>query len=155
MRCEEIRQLISLYIDDQLDRNKREAFSSHIRTCSGCQETLEETQAVQALFASTDRFSAPYGFTTRVMANLSAEAPSRWLAFFTLRPSFLRAIEVSLALIVVITGLLFGNLLTADRVAPKQPATIQESFYLDLFQATPPNSIGGAYVALAGASHEK
>ncbi len=155
MQCSGIRELISSYIDDQLGPDEKEAFSCHIRSCPGCREALEEVQSVHELFASAERFSAPYGFTTRVMASLETKEPSRWWAFFTLRPFVLRAMEVAFALIVVITGMLFGHLLVADRVLPQRPVTIQESFSLDLFQATPPDSIGGVYVALAEATHEK
>jgi len=155
MQCSGIRGLISSYIDEQLGPNEKEAFSFHIRSCPGCREALEEVQAVHELFASTERFSAPYGFTTKVMARLETNEPSRWRAFFTLRPLALRAVEWAFAIIVVITGLLFGNLLTADKGPPAGQATIQESFSLDLFQATPSDSIGGVYVALAEATHEK
>jgi anti-sigma factor RsiW len=155
MECTGIRKLISSSIDDQLSPDEKEVLSSHIRSCPNCKEALEESQAVHELFASAERISAPYGFTTRIMANLEAEAPSRVWAFFTFRPFFLRAVEVSFALIVVLTGLLFGNLLTADRISPKQPVTIQASFSLDLFQATPPDSIGSLYVTLAETTDEK
>jgi anti-sigma factor RsiW len=155
MECTGIRKLISSSIDDQLSPDEKEVLSSHIRSCPSCTEAMEESRAVHELLTSAERLSAPYGFTTRVMANLEAEAPSRFWAFFTLRPFFLRAMEVSFALIVVITGLSFGNLMTADRISPKQPVTIQESFSLDLFQATPPDSIGSIYVALAETTDEK
>jgi predicted anti-sigma-YlaC factor YlaD len=155
MQCTEIRQLISSYIDDGLGLDEKKAFAFHIRNCSNCREELEEVQSVHELFTSAERFSAPYGFTTRVMARLETNEPSRWRAFLTLRPFALRVMEWAFAIIVVITGLLFGNLLTADKGPPAGQATIQESFSLDLFQATPPDSIGGVYVALAEATHEK
>ena len=90
-----------------------------------------------------------------MMANLEAKEPSWWWAFFTRRPLVLRTMEVAFALIVVMIGMISGNLLIADRVTPKQSATIQESFSLDLFQATPSGSIGGVFVTLAGATNEK
>jgi anti-sigma factor RsiW len=155
MGCSEIYKLISLYIDDRLSLDKRNAFSSHIRRCPGCRQVLEEDQAIHELFTSAERFSAPYGFATRVMANLETKEPSRFWAFFTFRPFVKRTMEVAFAIIVAMIGLLSGNLLTADRVSLLSPVTIQESFSLDLFQATPPDSIGGVYVALAEAPHEK
>jgi hypothetical protein len=63
--------------------------------------------------------------------------------------------EAAFALIVVITGLLFGPLLIADRGLPQRPVTIQESFSLDLFQAAPSDSIGSIYLTLAEATDEK
>ena len=155
MQCIEIRQLISSYIDDQLGLDEKNAFTFHIRNCSSCREELEEIQSVHELFASAERFSAPYGFTTRVMASLETKEPSRLRAFFTLRPFALRAMEVAFALIVVVTGMFFGPLLVADRGLPQRPATVQESFYLDLFQAAPSGSIGSIYLTLAEATDEK
>jgi len=155
MNCAKVRKLISSYIDDQLDSDEKKAFVSHIRNCHGCRKAMEEVQAVHELFTSAERFSVTYGFATRLMANLEAKEPSRWWAFFTRRPLVLRTMEWAFALIVVMIGMISGNLLIADRVTPKQSATIQESFSLDLFQATPPGSIGGVYVALVGGTDEK
>jgi anti-sigma factor RsiW len=154
MRCVKIRKQISSYIDDRLGRNEKEAFSSHIRNCVECSNILEEEKALHELFASAERFPAPYGFTTRVMANLTDEASSRWWALLTRRPLVLRALEVSFALVVLLTGLHLGNRLT-DKGPPTEQATIQASFSLDLFEATPPDSVGGVYVALAEATREK
>lgn len=155
MRCAEIRKQISSFIDDRLCPEVKEAFSSHIRACPGCQEALKEAQAIHSMLASGERFSAPYGFTTRVMARLTAEEPSPWWAVLTRRPMVLRAMEWGFALIVIVSGLLFGNLLVSERIPPQGPVSVQESFSLDLFQATPPDSISGAYVALAEAPNEK
>jgi anti-sigma factor RsiW len=154
MRCAKLRKQVSSYIDDRLGRDDKEAFSSHIRNCLECRNILEEEKALHELFASAERFPAPYGFTTRVMANLTAEESSRWWALFARRPLVLRALEVSFALIVFLTGLHLGNRLT-DMSPPTEEATIQASLSLDLFQATPPDSVGGVYVGLAEATHEK
>jgi anti-sigma factor RsiW len=155
MGCAKIRKLISLYIDDRLSPDEREAFTFHIRTCSGCQEEIEEARAVSELLASAERFSAPYGFNTRVMSRITAEEPSPWWTVLTRRPLVLRTMEWGFALIVIVTGLLFGNQLVPERVPPQGPVSVQESFSLDLFQAAPPDSISGAYVALAGTPYEK
>jgi anti-sigma factor RsiW len=155
MHCSGIQELISSYIDDQLGPDEKEAFSLHIQSCPGCKKALEEVQSVHELFASAERFCAPYGFTTRVMASLETNEPYRWWAFLTLRPFALRVLEVAFALIVVITGMFFGPLLVADRGISPRPVTIQESFSLDLFQAAPSDSIGSIYLTLAEATDEK
>jgi len=155
MQCSEIKELISSYIDDQLGPDEKEAFSFHIRSCPGCREVLEEVQAVHELFASAGRFSAPYGFTTRVMASLETKEPVRWRALFTLQPIILPAMKVAFALIVAITGMVLGHLLAVDKATPPRTLSIQEAFSLDLFQAAPPDSLGGVYVALAEDSHER
>jgi anti-sigma factor RsiW len=155
MRCLKIPKQISTYIDDQMNSDEKKVFSGHLQNCPDCQEALQEAQALHELLTSAEHFSAPYGFTTRVMANLTAEDSSPWWAVFTRRPLVLRAMEWGLALIIVLTGMVFGNLLMTDRADPNRAATLQEYFSLDLFQATPPDSVGGVYVALAEAPHEK
>jgi hypothetical protein len=66
-------------------------------------------------------------------------------------------VEVAFALVIMIIGVFSGNLLVADRTSERQTvqATVQKSFSLDLFQATPPDSVGGAYVRLMGAGDER
>ncbi len=62
-----------------------------------------------------------------------------------------------LALVVFMIGIVSGNVLMADRTSAKQTvlANVHSSFSLDLFQATPPGSVGGAYVSLVGAADER
>jgi len=114
MKCSRIQKMISRYIDDELSLDEKRSFALHIQDCSGCRKELEETQAVHELFASAERFSAPYGFTTRVMANLEEKESSGFWGFLALRPFFLRAVEVAFALVVVIVGIISGNLLVAS-----------------------------------------
>ena len=157
MKCSQIEKMISRYIDNELDSEEKESFALHVQDCSGCRKELEDVRAVHELFASAERFPAPYGFTTRVMANLEAKEPSWLWQLFTLRPFFLRTVEVAFALVIMIIGVFSGNLLVADRTSERQTvqATVQKSFSLDLFQATPPDSVGGAYVRLMGAGDER
>ncbi|HMK65506.1 MAG TPA: zf-HC2 domain-containing protein [Thermodesulfobacteriota bacterium] len=155
MSCSHFHLLISLSIDGRLSPEEKEGLSSHLQSCPYCREALEETQKMHELFPSAERFSAPLGFSTRVMAKLKAQESSPWWFFLTQRPLFLKTLEWAFALIIIMTGLFFGNLWTADRLSPQRPLTLKESFSLDVFQATPPDSIGGAYMALAEGPHEK
>jgi anti-sigma factor RsiW len=157
MKCSQIEKKISRYVDNDLGLEEKRLFELHIQDCSGCRHELQEVRAVHELFASAERFPAPYGFTTRVMANLEAKELSWLWQLFTLRPFVLRAVEVALALVVILIGMFSGNLLVADRTSGRRAiqATVQESFSLDLFQATPPDSVGGAYVRLMGAGDER
>jgi anti-sigma factor RsiW len=149
--------MISRYVDNDLGLEEKRVFRLHVQDCPGCKHELEEVLAVHGLFASAERFPAPYGFTTRVMANLEAKQASWLWQFFAFRPFFVRTVEVAFALIIMIVGVVSGNLLVADRTSERQTvqATVQQSFSLDLFQATPPDSVGGAYVKLMGAGDER
>ncbi|MBI4764802.1 MAG: zf-HC2 domain-containing protein [Deltaproteobacteria bacterium] len=155
MKCSTVKPMISRYVDQDLDPDEKKAFELHLRECPGCEEALAGQMAVHHLFSSTERFEAPYGLATRVMARIEEnEKRTPFWGFFTLQPTFLRAVEIAFALMVVFIGMVSGNLLVAGRT-PERPLTVQESFSLDLFQATPPDSIGGVYVKLTGASDER
>lgn len=156
MECSQTRKMISQYVDCELEPNEEKGLLSHVADCPECKRELEEVKSMQHLFASAERFEAPLGFVTRVMARLEErdQVSSSFWSFFTLQPAFLRIAEVAFALVIVVVGVLSGNLLVADRASIRQP-TVKESFSLDLFQATPPDSVGGVYASLTGVADER
>jgi anti-sigma factor RsiW len=155
MKCSRIQKMISRFIDCELSLDEKKSFALHIQDCSGCRKELEETQAVHKLFVSAERFPAPYGFATRVMANLEEKEPSRFRRIFTLRPFFLRAVEAAFTLIMIVIGLISGNVLVAERSVPQREASVERALSLDVFQATPPDSIAGIYVTMMGVGDER
>jgi anti-sigma factor RsiW len=155
MKCRHVRELISQYVDGELSLDEKKDFDSHIQSCASCREELEETRALHQLFASAERFPAPYGFATRVLANLEESEGLRLRSLLSIRPLFLRAAQVAFALVVMTVGVISGNLLLAERPNPIGQTAVQETFSLDLFQATPPDSIGGIYNTLVRPSHER
>jgi anti-sigma factor RsiW len=142
--------MISPYMDDRLDPDERGSFDFHIRSCAACRKILEETRALHQMFASARRFPAPYGFATRVLGNIEDMESSRLRRFPGFKSFFLRSAEVAFALAIITIGLVSGSLLLEDRMPVHRQVTLQDSFSLDLFQATPPDSIGGIYLAYVG-----
>ena len=118
MKCRHARKMISQYVDDALSPDEKKDFDSHIRSCASCREGLEETRALHRLFASAERFPAPYGFATRVLANLEEKEGSRLRSLSGFRPFFLRAAQVAFALVVMTIGIISGNLLLPERTDP-------------------------------------
>ena len=155
MKCRHTRKIISQYVDGELSPEKKRDFDTHIDGCSYCRKALEETRTLHGLFASAERFPAPYGFVTRVLANLEEKEGLRLRTRLFIRPYFRRAAQVALALVVMTFGVISGNLFLAQRTEPIGQTAVQETFSLDLFQATPPHSIGGIYVTLMRSRHEK
>jgi predicted anti-sigma-YlaC factor YlaD len=150
MRCKKARDLISPYIDGELSERERVSFESHMKDCVNCRAEFEETRNVHNLFAGAERFSAPYGFSTRVLANLETKTPRKWL----LVPLFARFAGVVVVLIIIGIGIVSGIFLgrgfsfqKSDNIAP--------FFSLDIFNATPPDSVGGVYLAMTEAENEK
>lgn len=147
--------MISRYVDDALSPDDKKDVDSHIQDCARCREGLEETQALHRLFASAERFPAPYGFSTRVLANVGNKRGSQLRRLLAIRPLFIRSAQVAFALVVMTMGIISGDLLMAERTETiEQTAVVQEAFSLNLFQATPPDSIGGIYNTLMRPSHE-
>jgi anti-sigma factor RsiW len=155
MKCRHVKKMISQYVDDELSLDDKEDFDSHIRSCASCREGLEEIRALHRLFASSRRFPAPYGFATRVLANLQEKEGSRLRSLLSVRPFFLRAAQVGFALVVMTVGIISGNMLLPERADHIGQTAVHETFSLHLFQATPPGSIGGIYNTLMESSHEK
>ena len=155
MKCTHVKKMISRYVDEELSRDEKKGFDFHVRSCASCREELEETRALHRLFASAERFPAPFGFTARVLGNLDEKEGARFRDLFDIRPFFLRSAQVTLALVVITVGILSGNLLLAERTqAVEQTAVVREAFSLDLFQATPPDSIGEIYSNFMRPNHE-
>jgi anti-sigma factor RsiW len=155
MKCRHAKKMISQYIDEELTPDEKKDFDSHIQRCASCREELEETRSLHHVFASAERFAAPYGFATRVLANLEGKEGLRLQSLLGFRPFFLRAAQVAFALVVMTVGIISGNLLLAERTDRIGQTAVQQTFSLDLFQATPSDSIGGIYNTIMGTNHER
>ena len=147
--------MISQYVDDELSPSRKRDIESHIRSCGSCRDGLEQTRALHVLFSSAERFPAPYGFAARVLASLDEKEASRIRSLFGFRLLFIRTAQVAFALLVMTIGIFSGNLLLPERKTPSGQTAVQQTFSLDLFQATPPDSIGGIYNTLMRLGYEK
>ena len=101
------------------------------------------------LFAHGEKFKAPYGFSTRVIANITSEKAKG----FSWIPLFTRFAEVIVLLVIIFTGIISGSFLS-DRLMAEKKTLIRSSFSLDIFEPTPPDSLGGAYLAMAEVKNE-
>jgi len=150
MRCKRARDLISPYIDGELSERERVSFESHMKDCVNCRAEFEETLHLHNLLTGAERFSAPYGFSTRVLANQETKTPRKVL----LVPLFARFTGVVAVLIIIGIGIVSGRFLGRGFSFQKS-GNIAASFSLDIFNATPPDSVGGVYLAMTEAKNEK
>ncbi|MEW6117676.1 MAG: zf-HC2 domain-containing protein [Nitrospirota bacterium] len=148
MSCSK-RPLLSQYIDSALSPEEKHTFEAHMNACPECGRALGELEALRRLFAASDRYKAPPGFSTWVMANIGADTAARPAGF----PLFVKFAEGMVVLAMVIIGVLSGSLL----ISTLQPKAGNGSalFSLELFEAAPPDSVGGAYLAMTETRHEK
>jgi predicted anti-sigma-YlaC factor YlaD len=154
MKCTVVKTMFSEYIDDELSPGQKEVVDLHVRECEICRNEFDELLVVHGLFASAKSFPAPYGFSTRVMASLEGRRWSIWDSLFA-RPVFLRVVEVAFALVIVIIGLISGNILTARKSPSLTSTEIRQSFALDIFEAVPSNTVGGVYASMMGVENER
>jgi anti-sigma factor RsiW len=155
MDCIKARKLLSASIDNELKPDESEEFVFHLQACESCSRELKELSSIHELFESAERYQAPYGFATRVMARVDEQAAPWYRTLFSRRPVFLRFVEVVFAMVVVIMGIVTGNVLMADRPRAGQPAAVQQALSLDVFEATPSGSLGSVYLAVAGVRDER
>jgi anti-sigma factor RsiW len=149
MRCSKAKKLFSPYIDRALTKAEAELFDAHIRDCNECRSRLEEMKVLHNAFSSMERLNAPYGFTTRVMANINEKRAKRWSLF----PVLGMVIEAAVVVLVIMIGTRAGSFLGTAFTGQK--TSIASSLSLDTFEAVQPNSIGGAYLAMMEGQNEK
>ena len=150
MKCSKAHKLISPYIDSELSEKERKSVENHLNVCPRCRAEFEEMRGSGYLLPNTEKFKAPYGFSTRVMANIASEKAKG----FSWTPMFARFAEVVVLLVMIFTGIISGSFLS-DRLVNEKKALIMSSFYLDIFDPTPPDSLGGVYLAMSEVKNEK
>ncbi|MGC1454671.1 MAG: zf-HC2 domain-containing protein [Nitrospirota bacterium] len=144
-------KLISAYLDAELQGSDKAALETHLQGCVQCGTALTDLRSLRSAFANTERHQAPYGFAARVMARTAVLEKKRapWHV-----PLFVRFAEAAVLLVVITVGILAGKGMTnSSSAAPTM--NITSSLSLDMFDAAPPGSLGGAYLAMTEAGNEK
>jgi len=150
MSCSKTKR-ISAYLDEELTGSDRASLEAHVQECAQCNATLKDMQALRAAFAGTERYQAPYGFATRVMAR-TAELDKKRAPWFV--PFVVRFAEAAVLLLVITVGIVAGKVMT-NSAPTAETKNLASSLSLDLFDATPPGSLGNAYLAMTEVRHEK
>jgi anti-sigma factor RsiW len=150
MKCSKAHKLISLHIDGELPEEDIETLEEHMKACHKCRKEFEEGKALHNVFASVDRFKAPYGFHAKVIANVNA---SKTVRIFRV-PIPVRLAEAVMVLVVIAAGIMSGTLLIKG-IMPEQAGDVAVSLHLDVFDSAPPDSLSGAYFAMTEVRDEK
>ena len=130
-------------MDGELSEREQNSLETHIKDCEECGAKFHEIRNIHHMFAQTEKFKAPYGFSSRVMANLTEEqSEKRWLI-----PLFTKFAEALVVLAVITTGIISGNFLVKTTLAQGE-RNIASFFSLDAFDVASRNSVGGAYLAM-------
>lgn len=73
MKCENIEEKISLYIDRQLDWKEEKEFINHIRKCPHCKELLEQTQQLRKMLLELPMEEMPEGLHESILNVIEKE----------------------------------------------------------------------------------
>lgn len=147
MRCSKAKKLISPYIDGELGSMEKGRLESHIRECAECGELLKELSKVHGMFAGAPRFEAPYGFAGMVMARITARETRKIFPI----AGFARAAAVCL---VIAAGITSGEMMMKKLLPSNKGNMVVSSLSLSSFDPAPPDSVGGAYLAMTEGDHE-
>ena len=62
MECEKYRELISLYIDGELNESEEKELLEHIKNCPLCEKELKELTAISEMLKSAEEEELPENF---------------------------------------------------------------------------------------------
>jgi anti-sigma factor RsiW len=141
---------MSPYLDGELSAGELEALESHVQKCASCSEELRELQGIHRFFASAEKFEASPVFSRRVMASLTSGDIKR----FSFKPLVINFAEAIAVLFIIGFGILSGSFLS-NTMGLQRPGSSASLLSLDVFDATPPDSIGGVYLAMTERRYEK
>jgi anti-sigma factor RsiW len=77
IRCQEVWQLLSDYVENELSPRDRKALTEHFRTCAHCTAILDGTRNVIELSCDGRSFTVPAGFGRRLEQRLRAAIGKR------------------------------------------------------------------------------
>lgn len=73
MKCTEIRELLSLYIDNMLDENQVKVVEEHLSSCAACRKEYNELKEMLELIGRTEMIPVPEEFRFRLKKALREE----------------------------------------------------------------------------------
>jgi hypothetical protein len=115
MKCAEIQQLLSAYLDNELTGKEQEHVSQHLTTCAQCSQELNTLKTVSNLVSSLPKISAPDELAKRVRhkitetctpESLTSENP--WIKFlFRYRPVLIGATSAAAVFLIIYINIIF------------------------------------------------
>ncbi len=75
--CEQMQNLIPLYIDNMLSEEENDILCEHIKNCRECQETYELLKSVILTAKAVPEISVPEDFHEKLMGNVRKEAAKK------------------------------------------------------------------------------
>ncbi len=74
MECARARELLSPYLDGELESAEQVLLSSHLRSCSACRRELAELEAALGILRGLPELAPAHGFSARLRERLAEES---------------------------------------------------------------------------------
>ena len=85
MHCEEVKELLEVYLEGELDESEQSAVEAHISNCESCKQELALTRSIPRLVSSLSAPPAPEDIIPDTLRRLHDEKPGflkRWMRVF-------------------------------------------------------------------------
>lgn len=154
MDCSETRELLAEHIDGLLGGKEKEALEAHLKICRRCAAEAEGQRQAALLAASAPRFSAPAGFSERVMAEIrAADKEGGLFGWLWAMPAHLKLMEAAAVASVVFIGIYSAGFLseriTGVGAARNGEASLVASVSVEYLDPVPPESMADVYLTAA------
>ncbi len=104
MKCSDIQNNFSEYIDGEALPEITAAIDAHLAGCEACRRELESYRAFVSLFAALGEEELPFDFSVKLRASLEAEAAARQKAKAGKKRVRIRALALAAACLVLVVG---------------------------------------------------
>jgi anti-sigma factor RsiW len=130
MECQEVREQLSAWLDDELDAATRAAVAAHVDRCEACQREWCKLRALEVALGDL-AVPAPPGLAAKVLARVKPPRRRPWVQSL--------ALAACLVLGIALGG---GMARTFYTTAAVPNATASDVASLDAFQDFPQGSLG-------------
>ena len=149
MRCQKAHGLMSASLDGELSTREQDFLAAHLKRCAVCGNKFHTFQGMHRALLQAERFTAPPGLSRQVMARLDAVTPQPFFA-----PLWPHLAEAMVVFVIIGIGVVFGNLFSNSLGLDNHDKGMA-SLSLEIFDAAPRESVGGAYLAMLEVGHGK
>ena len=116
MNCKKVRQMLTAYISDELDRDERRDIETHLQMCPSCQRELNFLQATKEMLGMWVEVDPPEELSQRLEVRLAEEVQKgEAKSFIPFRRLPLKWIHVSATAVCFITAVILGFYILLSR----------------------------------------
>lgn len=142
MQCEDIREQLSAYLEDELEAGARRVIEDHLRQCAGCRTEFTLLRRTVATLRSLEELEVSPRLAAAVDRRLPTRGPSPWerLTSWLFFPLHVKVPLQAVALLLVSVGAVYLYRSAPELAEAPRPSVAPQSASRDL-HATGPASV--------------